>query len=58
MLIRNTFSETQTAKKHPDHGLGLKSVRSVIEKYDGIVDITKSNDIFSVAAMLYVKAES
>ncbi len=35
--------------KHEGRGLGLKSVRSIIKQYDGIVEIEHTDDIFSVS---------
>ncbi len=55
ILIRNTYNEKALNRKAGDgHGLGLRSVRSVIEKYNGALDIAKSNGVYSVSALLCV----
>ncbi len=36
------------------HGLGLKNVRSSVDKYNGSMDINHNNDIYEVDIMLYV----
>lgn len=37
-----------------NHGIGLQSVRKVIQKYDGIMNIDCSSNIFSVTLLMYV----
>lgn len=37
------------------HGLGLKSIRSTIEKYDGDIDYEYEDNIFSVYIVMYEK---
>lgn len=55
ILIRNTYSEeAENRKSGFGHGLGLKSVRSVIEKYNGALDIANSNGVYSVSAILCI----
>lgn len=36
------------------HGVGLRSVRRIVEKYDGIMDISRSNNLFCVKLLLYL----
>lgn len=36
------------------HGFGLKSVKEIVEKYHGIVEITYEEDIFSVDIFIYI----
>ncbi len=38
------------------HGIGLKSVREIIEKHDGIFNITQNNEWFTVEIMLLKSA--
>jgi len=40
-----------------EHGHGLKNVRKSVEKYDGHIDITHGENIFSVGVFLYVDDE-
>lgn len=43
-----------TKKAEEDHGFGLINVRKIVEMHDGIMEITTSDDIFSVKAILYL----
>ncbi|MCL1996281.1 MAG: ATP-binding protein [Defluviitaleaceae bacterium] len=43
-----------TQKSGSEHGYGLKNVRRTVEKYNGCMDITHENGVFSVTVMLYV----
>ncbi len=36
------------------HGIGLKNVRKMVEKYDGIMEICPDGDIFRVTLILYM----
>lgn len=36
------------------HGIGLESVRKVVEKYDGIMEVCPEEDIFRVLLILYM----
>ena len=38
------------------HGIGLKSVREIIEKHDGIFNITQNDEWFTVEIMLLKSA--
>ena len=40
-------------KNESDHGYGLKNIRKAIEKYNGHIDITHDNNVFSVGILLY-----
>lgn len=35
------------------HGLGLISVKEIVDKYNGIMDITKENERFEVKIIIY-----
>lgn len=37
-----------------NHGIGLQSVKKVIQKYDGIMNIDYSGNVFSVSLLMYV----
>lgn len=47
-----TFLTTKDDKEN--HGIGLQSVKKVIQKYDGIMNIDYTNNIFSVSLLMYV----
>ena len=34
------------------HGFGLRNVKSVVEKYEGTIDIKSTEDIFSVEILM------
>lgn len=36
------------------HGIGLKTVRSIVRRYDGVIDISHANDIFEVIIAIKV----
>ena len=42
-----------TRKRTNDHGHGLKNIKRSIEKYNGHIDITHEDKIFSVTILLY-----
>lgn len=43
-----------TNKEPSQHGLGLENVKSVLQKYDGSMDINQRSNIFSVSLLLFV----
>lgn len=43
-----------TKKEKREHGIGLKSVQKIIEKYNGIIHIHKQNNRFHVELLLYI----
>ena len=43
-----------TKKSGDNHGYGLKNVRKSVEKYNGHIDITCEDNVFSVAILMYV----
>ncbi|MCL2409801.1 MAG: GHKL domain-containing protein [Oscillospiraceae bacterium] len=44
-----------TRKDGDNHGYGLKNIQKSVEKYDGNMDISYENNIFSVSILLYIK---
>ena len=53
-LIKKGSSILTTKKDRVNHGIGLKNVKKVVEKYQGMMDIEHSDKIFSVSLLLYV----
>ena len=49
-----TAEAITTRKSGDNHGYGLKNIRKAAEKYNGRVDISHEDNIFSVAVLLYV----
>ena len=43
-----------TRKDGDNHGYGLENIQKSVEKYNGHIDITHENNIFSVGILLYV----
>lgn len=44
-----------TKEKKKQHGIGLHSVRKIVEKYNGIVEVDSQNSRFCVKVLLYMK---
>ena len=44
--------EFQTSKTEPGHGLGMKQIRAIVEKYDGELDIYEEQGMFCVFVAL------
>ena len=43
-----------TNKEPSQHGLGLENIKSILQKYDGTIDITQRGNIFSVSLLLFL----
>ena len=43
--------ELETTKDEDGHGYGLKQIKSIVEKYDGMIDIEEENGMFIVNIM-------
>lgn len=63
MEIKNSFNGKLNKKKQEflttkedreEHGIGLKNVRKIVEKYNGIMKIDAEDHIFSVKLVLYL----
>lgn len=60
--VKNSFSHElkadggtyKTTKQEPGHGIGLKNVKKVVEKYDGDMEILKADQQFEVNILLYL----
>jgi len=50
----DTKKNIATRKGGDNHGYGLKNVRKAIDKYDGHMEISHDENIFSVGVMLYL----
>ena len=52
---KNGIEEAIVTRKDGDkHGYGLKNIQKSVEKYDGHVDISHEDNVFSVGILLYV----
>lgn len=52
-IIDGTVMTSKSDKKN--HGIGLKSVKEVVEKYNGTIEIKTDNNIFTITVVLYVE---
>lgn len=53
VLSKNPKLHTKKADKKL-HGIGLNSVREIVEKYDGLIDFYENNNMFIVSIMLKI----
>ena len=62
MEIKNSFqhelavekNKLLSTKEEKGHGIGLANVRKMVEKYQGFMDVSNTNQIFTVKVMLYL----
>lgn len=60
IIIKNSIDESVleknpnlvTIKEEPNHGYGMKQIKSIVEKYDGNIDIYEKNEMFIISIML------
>ena len=52
-IIKSQGKLQTTKKEKQGHGIGLESVREVVERYDGIIQIDCKDNMFVVTAILY-----
>lgn len=60
IAVKNSINESvldnnpefQTSKTEPGHGLGMKQIRAIVEKYDGELDIYEEQGMFCVFVAL------
>ena len=50
--IENHFATTKEDKEN--HGFGMKIVRSMVEKYDGVLQVEEKDHLFSVTVMVKI----
>lgn len=43
--------EFVSTKEEPGHGFGMKQIKNIVEKYDGIMDIYENNQMFIISIM-------
>ena len=60
IYIENPYRGTLTLDKDglpisskPDHGIGLKSVKNIVESYNGSMEIETHNQFFKVSILMY-----
>lgn len=60
ITIKNSIDESviennpqfQSTKEEPGHGYGMKQIRKITEKYNGMMDIHEKNEMFILRVML------
>lgn len=61
MVVKNTIQDSVLEKNQQldsckenkiEHGWGLKSVREIVEKHEGMIDIYEKNGMFIVSTLL------
>lgn len=55
--IQNTYCNNIQDAKDNEHGLGLLSVKQALEKYHGIIDITRTDKKYNVYVFMYNSLE-
>jgi sensor histidine kinase YesM len=63
--IENTFNgdirlkdnEIVSLSANPEHGYGLKNVKKSVDKYNGLLDISYTDTLFTVDVLLYIKQD-
>ncbi|MCL2216559.1 MAG: ATP-binding protein [Defluviitaleaceae bacterium] len=53
-VVKYDNKRIATRKNGGEHGHGLKNIRKSVEKYNGHIDITHDENVFSVGVLLYV----
>jgi sensor histidine kinase YesM len=53
-IVEDNGKVLTTDEDKENHGIGLQSVKKVIQKYDGIMNIDHTDNIFSVSLLMYV----
>ncbi len=62
ICVKNSINESvlennpnlETTKGEQGHGYGMKQIRSIVEKYNGTMDIYEKNGFFNISVMLFV----
>lgn len=53
--LKCTSSKLLTTKEDAErHGIGLQSVQKIVEKYNGVMDVSSEDHIFKVSLILYM----
>ena len=48
------FNFITTKEKSQEHGIGIKSIRQIVAKYNGKMDITMKDNIFTTNVIMYI----
>ena len=51
-VLEQNYNLKSQKENNKEHGWGLKSVREIVEKHEGIIDIYEKNDMFIVSIKL------
>ena len=53
-ILMNNNKIITTKKDRSNHSIGIESVKFILKKYNGFMDIKHDNNIFSVILLLYI----
>ena len=54
-ILKQVDGKMITRKENSSiHGIGISSVQSVVNKYEGLIELKQEEDMFIVNALLYV----
>lgn len=53
--MESIFADYTTKENHGNHGLGLKNVKLIVDKYDGLINIKDEGDMFAVNVALLIE---
>lgn len=53
--MESIFADYTTKENHGNHGLGLKNVKLIVNKYDGLINIKDEGDMFAVNVALLIE---
>lgn len=56
-LFKNGLPET-TKQDKLNHGFGLKSIKNIVDKYDGYLDISYNNELFIIKIVFPIKEKN
>jgi sensor histidine kinase YesM len=55
--IKLNDNEIVSLSSNPEHGYGLKNVKKSVDKYNGLLDISYTDILFTVDVLLYIKQD-
>ncbi|EJO5349285.1 GHKL domain-containing protein [Clostridium botulinum] len=53
-ILMNNDKILTTKKDKSNHGIGIESIKIIVQKYDGSMELQHDNNIFSVTLLLYI----
>ncbi|MEG0566759.1 MAG: GHKL domain-containing protein, partial [Hungatella sp.] len=53
-LIEENGNYSTTKIDVGQHGIGLESVKTALQKYDGMIEISQENNVFTARVLMYI----